>query len=76
MYKWKIDIFLKGSNVIKHCVYIGPEKNSADVAMKLFNDRKDSYYVDLYGDNEKSLTYVRIGEIAAFDICEGRKVND
>ena len=70
MYKWNIDIFLKGSNVVKRCMYIGPEKHGTDVAMKVFNDKSDHYYVDLYADDEKTLTYVRISEIAAFDIRE------
>lgn len=70
MYKWNIDILLKGSNTYKRCVYIGPEKEGTDVATKVFNDKSDNYYVDLYGDDEKTITYIRMGEIAAFDICE------
>jgi len=70
MYKWNIDILLKGANSYKRCVYIGPEKQGTDVAMKVFNYKPDRYFVDLYGDDEKTLTYVRMSEITAFDICE------
>ena len=70
MYKWNIDILLKGSDSFKRYVYIGPERKSTDVAMKVFNDKSDNYFVDLYGDDEKSAAYIRMDEIAIFEICE------
>ena len=72
MYKWNIDIFLKGSGVVKHCMYVGPEIGSGDVIKKLFHGKHPTDYVDLYGENDKTVTYICTGEIAAIDIREKR----
>ena len=72
VHKWNIDITLT-SGVIKRCVYRGPEDNIYDVTKKLFDGRKNTYYVDLFEKNEKSVLFIRISEIAAIEV-HNRKV--
>jgi hypothetical protein len=63
---------MKGSGVLKHFMYFGPEKDADDVAMKVFDGNDDRYYVDLYGKTDKIRSYIRVSEIAAIDIYEKR----
>lgn len=73
MYKWNIDITLKGSGIVKRCMYIGPESGSGDVIRKLFQGKHATDYVDLYGESDKTVTYICTGEIAAIDISERKR---
>ena len=73
MYNWNIDIVLKGSGVILPCIYAGPESNSYDVMLKLFQDKKDHEWVGLSGNNGKSQTFVCVGQIASIDIYERKE---
>ena len=74
MYKWKIDVVLKNSGVLKSCTYVGPEDTEVDVIKKLFHGRESTYYVDLYGKDETVATYICVGDVAAIDIYGRRKV--
>ena len=73
MYKWNIDIFLKGSGVVKHCMYEGPESNSADVFMELFNNKPTNEMLGLSSDDRKVQIFILMGEIASIDISERKK---
>ena len=73
MYKWNIDIVLKGSGVILPCIYDGPENNSYDVILKLFQGKQDSEWIGLGGNNGNSQTFMKVGEIASVDIYERKE---
>ena len=73
MYKWCIDIVLKGSGVILPCIYDGPENASGDVMWKLFSNKNSNDMIGLAGNNGKSNTFVQAGEIASIDIYERKK---
>ena len=68
MYKWCIDIVLKGSGVILPCVYEGREDSSDDVFFKIFTNKQPNEIIGLGGNNGKSNTFVLAGEIASVDI--------
>lgn len=68
MYKWNIDITLKGSGVVKHCMYMGPESTSSDVIIKNFNNKPPNEMVAFRSDDDKSQIFIQMGEIAAIDI--------
>lgn len=68
MYKWNIDIILKGSGVILPCVYEGLERSSEDVFAKIFAGKGTNDVIGLGGNNGKSNTFVIAGEIASVDI--------
>lgn len=68
MYKWRINIILKGSGKLRECMYIGDESSSSDVIRKLFHGKQPNDWVDLYGYNETIQTFVTVGEIASVDI--------
>lgn len=68
MYKWCVDIILKGSGLTLHCLYEGIENNSGDVFEKLFAGKCASDVIGLAGESGRSITLVIAGEIAAVDI--------
>ena len=70
MWKWNIDIYLKGCNEPRRCVYTGPETNSGDVMIKLFQGKNPYDWVDLCSADKEAVTYVAVGEIASIDIYE------
>lgn len=69
MYKWNIDIRLK-SGMIVNCEYDGPESNSDDVILKLFQGKQPYEWVPLYTHKQTGCRYIVVGEIAAVDIYE------
>lgn len=73
MYKWNIDIVLQGSGVILPCIYDGPESNSYDVVLKLFQNKRDNEWVGLGCNNRNSQAFVKVGEIASIDIYERKE---
>lgn len=73
MYKWNIDIVLKGSGVILPCIYDGPESNSYDVVLKIFQSKADNEWVGLGCNNGNSQAFVKVGEIASIDIYERKE---
>lgn len=73
MYKWSVDIILKGSGVILSCIYDGPERDTTSVMEKLFRGKLANEWVGLSCNNGKSNCFVCVGEIASVDIYE-RKV--
>ena len=75
MNKWNIDITLKGSGIVKQCVYRGPEDNIHDVTNKIFGDKHDNYFVDLYDKNEKSIIFTRLSEIATIEVYNRKVVS-
>lgn len=68
LYKWNIDVVLKGSGVILHCVYEGVEDNTTDVYTKLFAGRGSNGVIGLSGNNGNSNVFIVCGEIASVDI--------
>lgn len=70
MHKWNIDIILKSSGVLLHCIYDGPENSSGDVMWKLFSGKNNNDMIGLAGNSENSNMFVQAGEIAAVDIYE------
>lgn len=72
MYKWNIDITLKGSGMIKRCRYEGPESTSSDVILKNFDRKPPNEMIAFRSDDNKRQVFIQIGEIAAIDISEGR----
>lgn len=68
MHKWLIDIILKGSGTMLHCLYEGPEEVSSDVIKKVFLGRELTEAVALARDDCKSQVWFMIGEVAAMDI--------
>lgn len=68
MHKWLIDIILKGSGTMLHCLYEGPENHSSDVIEKLLMGKPTNEWVALGSDDGKSQVSFCIGEIAAVDI--------
>jgi len=70
MYKWNIDITLKGSGVVKRCKYEGPENTSSDVIINQFNKKPPNELIAFRSDDNKSQVFISVGEIAAIDISE------
>lgn len=68
MYKWNIDIFLKGSGIVKHCKYEGPESISDDVFLNIFNNKPPNEMIALRSDDDKSQVFIQVGEVACVDI--------
>lgn len=73
MYKWDIEITLKGSGFIKHFVHTGRERNSIDVIKKLFHSKAANDYVELYGEDMKTVCYICIGDIAIVEISDRKE---
>ena len=73
MYKWCVDITLKGSGTVINCIYDGPESNSMDVIMNIFQGKHHDDWVALSGQNGNSQTFVTCGEVASIDIYERKK---
>ena len=69
MCRWSIDILLKSGKVV-NCEYDGPEHNSGDVILKLFQGRNANEWISLYSHGKTHSTYVIVGEIASVDIYE------
>lgn len=67
MYNWKIDILLRSGSVV-NCEYMGPESNSGDVILKLFQGKSANDWISLYSHKQSHSTYVVVGEIASVDI--------
>ena len=74
MYKWCIDIVLKGSGVILPCIYDGPENHSHAVVEKIFHGKAANEWIGLGCNNGKSHVFVAVGEIASVDIYERKDV--
>lgn len=74
MNKWNVDITLT-SGVVKQCIHRGPEDNVWDVTKKLFDGKSDTYYVDLFEKNEKSVLFIRVSEIAAIEVHNRKGVS-
>lgn len=72
VYKWNIDIILTGSGVILPCVYEGSESNTEDVFVKIFSNKAANEIIGLNGNNGRSSTFIRVGEIASVDIYPKR----
>lgn len=68
MYKWHIDFILKGSGVIKRCIYEGPESTSGDVFINQFNNKPPNEMVAFRSDDNKRQVFISVGEIASIDI--------
>ena len=73
MYKWNIDFTLKGSGVVKHCKYEGPEETSQDVILNIFNNKPNNEMVAFRSDDDKSQVFIQVGEIASIDISVRRR---
>ena len=73
MYKWNIDIYLKGSGIVQRCKYEGPESNSSDVIINNFNNKPPNEMIAFRSDNDKSQIFISVGEIAAIDISERKR---
>ena len=73
MYKWCIDIILKGSGTVVHCIYDGPESNSLAVVKNIFQGKQASEWVALSGAVGKSQTFITVGEVASLDIYERKR---
>lgn len=73
MYKWCIDITLKGSGTVIHCIYDGPESGSLDVIVNIFQGKKHDEWVALRGVTGKSQTFITVGEVASLDIYERKR---
>lgn len=67
MYNWKIDILLCSGSVV-NCEYVGSERNSGDVILKLFKGKSANDWIPLYSHKQTHSTYVVVGEIASVDI--------
>ena len=67
MYNWKIDIYLK-SGVKLECVYSGVERNTLDVANKLFAGKGLTEFVGLERRGGNGTIYLMVGEAASYDI--------
>ena len=70
MNTWFIDITLKGSGVKLNCRYDGPEDNSSDVIVKIFDKKPPNEMLALRSDNNKHQIFIIAGEIAAIDIYQ------
>ena len=68
MHKWCIDIVLKGSGQVLHCLYEGREDNTADVFYSVFNNKPPNEMIGLRGASNKTNMFILAGEIAAVDI--------
>ena len=73
MWKWNIDILLKGSGNIVRCMYEGPEEDTRSVIVKLFQGKGPNEWVDLLGDDTKHHKFIVVSEIAYVDIYERKR---
>ena len=69
-YKWHVNIVLKGSGVIKRCIYEGIESNAQDVFFTLFTFVRPPDVITLCGENESTTTCIVVSEIASIDIYQ------
>lgn len=68
MYKWYIDILMKNGEKLE-CAYTGPENKSHDVGIKIFSNKDVNSFIALVSaEDETHVVFVRVGEIAAFEI--------
>lgn len=69
-YSWRIEYWLEGGT---HIVgkYIGPERNSSDVANKVLAGPPSEFF-GMYGENERHNLLVKKGSVIACDISEWR----
>lgn len=67
MYNWNIDICLK-SGVKLECFYCGIERNTLDVANKLFAGKSITEFVGLDRRGGNGTIYFMVGEAASYDI--------
>lgn len=70
MYKWRINIVLKGSGTVVRCNYDGPESNSMDVIKGIFQGKQPNDWVAFSGAVGKSQTFIAVSEVASVDIYE------
>jgi hypothetical protein len=74
MYKWNIDIILKGSGHKIDCLYEGPEDTSSDVIINNFNHKPLNEMIAFRSGDNKHQVFISVGEIAAIDIYQkGRR---
>lgn len=69
MYKWRIVYHLTNGKELA-AMYVGTEKDSKDVAAKLYNKKSNSDIVATYGQDENHGLLVRMGDVAAIDISK------
>lgn len=69
MFKWKLVYHM--TNGEKHtALYIGPENNSDNVLMKLFNNRQDGDLVTTFNKDKSGVIAVKYGEIQVIEVSE------
>lgn len=67
MYKWRIVYHLTNGKELA-AMYVGTEKDSKDVAEKLYGKKSVNDIVATFGENENHGLLVRMGDVAAIDI--------
>ena len=68
MYKWRINITLKGSGEIVCCKYEGYEKNPNDVVGRLFSVAPSTSFIMLNGLSNETHMFIVPSEIAAIEV--------
>jgi hypothetical protein len=68
MYKWRVVVYLSCHDRVLDCIYHGDDTNSDSVAKAVFQGKADTDFVGLRGWTDNSNIFIRVRDIAAFDI--------